>query len=641
MRLREIRIENFRSFEDQTIHLDAYTCLVGPNGSGKSTVLQALNVFFRNSTSSPLNLLTLSQQDFHHKDTSKPVKITLTFDDLSQEAQEEFKAYFRNGKLVISAIAEWNAASGSAEVEQYGSRMVMKAFAPFFEAVQNKALVPELKKIFSELQKQFSDLPKAATKNDMETVLRTYEEEHPERGELLESPNQFYGWSKGENRLRKYFQWIYVPAVKDPSTEQDEGRATALGQLLERTVRAKVSFETKLNELRQDLAQKYEDMIAKEQVVLGELGNSLTKRIREWTHSGTQIQVGWHYDREKSIMVNEPRARIAVGEDQFLGEIARLGHGLQRTVFVSLLQELAEQEQADIPTLLLGFEEPELYQHPPQARHMSSLLEELSGKNSQIILTTHSPYFVSGKGFENIRMIRKSADDRESIGSKVTHEEISKKIGAALNEEPRTPTSMMAAVEQIMQPSQNELFFASIVILVEGIEDVAFISSYLNLTGLWNEFRRHGCHFVVAGGKVSLSRPLAIAQGLGIPVFVVFDSDAVANREKPGDHPRNNGCILSLCGIANGEPMPQETFWGDNAVMWHSDIMDVVRSDIGAAVWGEAEQKAKKDHGFLEGVTRKNKLLIAATLEELLRKGHKLPVLERLCMTLLDFASKH
>lgn len=66
MRLREIRIQNFRSFKDETIHLDDYTCLVGPNGAGKSTVLQALNVFFRNTAVSAVNLHVLSEEDFHH-----------------------------------------------------------------------------------------------------------------------------------------------------------------------------------------------------------------------------------------------------------------------------------------------------------------------------------------------------------------------------------------------------------------------------------------------------------------------------------------------------------------------------------------------------------------------------------------------
>ena len=54
---------------------------------------------------------------------------------------------------------------------------------------------------------------------------------------------------------------------------------------------------------------------------------------------------------------------------------------------------------------------------------------------------------------------------------------------------------------------------------VEGREDVAFISKHLQLTGKWKEFRRHGCHFVVAEGKQNLSRPLAISTTLKVPVF--------------------------------------------------------------------------------------------------------------------------
>ncbi len=47
MKIESVRIENFRSFKDETIFLDDYTCFVGPNGSGKSTIINALNVFFR------------------------------------------------------------------------------------------------------------------------------------------------------------------------------------------------------------------------------------------------------------------------------------------------------------------------------------------------------------------------------------------------------------------------------------------------------------------------------------------------------------------------------------------------------------------------------------------------------------------
>ena len=46
MKIKSIHIENLRSFKDELIVLNDYTCLVGPNGAGKSNVLFALNIFF-------------------------------------------------------------------------------------------------------------------------------------------------------------------------------------------------------------------------------------------------------------------------------------------------------------------------------------------------------------------------------------------------------------------------------------------------------------------------------------------------------------------------------------------------------------------------------------------------------------------
>jgi len=182
----------------------------------------------------------------------------------------------------------------------------MTHFAPYFSRSQAKALVPELKEIYGDLREQYNDLPSISTKVGMENALREYEENHPELCELNRDDNQFYGWSKGENRLRKYLQWVYVPAVKDATTEQEEGKTTALGQLLERTVRTKVDFQEPINKLREDLAERYEKIIQQEQSVLDGLSQSLTARVQDWTHTGTKIKLNWHYNPDKSININEP-----------------------------------------------------------------------------------------------------------------------------------------------------------------------------------------------------------------------------------------------------------------------------------------------------------------------------------------------
>ena len=195
MRIKSVRLQNLRSFKDKTIHLDRYTSFVGPNGSGKSTVLCALNIFFRETTESPLNLVDLQEEDFHRGDTSQPIVVTVTFCDLGDEAQKDFADYYRQGELVVSAIARFDPATKRAPVLQYGQRKGIRDFAKFFEAEKQKATVDELRGIYESLRAARPDLPAPAAKARMIESLRTYEETHPAeaalRANVLETPTPF------------------------------------------------------------------------------------------------------------------------------------------------------------------------------------------------------------------------------------------------------------------------------------------------------------------------------------------------------------------------------------------------------------------------------------------------------------------
>jgi predicted ATP-dependent endonuclease of OLD family len=516
--LTEIKIQNFRSFKDETILLDDYTCLVGPNGSGKSAVLMALNVFFRNNDATVTDVLSLAREDFHHENVQKPVRITITFgelprgEDVSENARNLLELYARHGELVLFAEAKWNEVTQSAPVKQYGSRLVMEEFAPYFEAEKKKALVRDLRPIYANMRKKFPELPAETTGPQMRAALRNYEESLPkERKKLKDEPNELYGFTGGLYRLEDLVQWVYVPAVKDASTEQEEGSKTALGQLLQRTVRTKIDFKDELDALEEEAEAKYDTILEGKKGALKDLGLAIQESLRDWTNPRAVFELEWQGDFAKA---KRPIAKAKVGEDAFIGEIARLGHGMQRGFLVAILKELVASEQKGGPKLLLGFEEPELYQHPPQAQHMQSMLERLAepANNSQVIVTSHSPYFVSSKGFTNIRMCRKCGKRPYSVVKSTDYTKVENRITKAFGRKTQSPTSLMATVGQIMQTSQKELFFSPVVVLVEGEEDVAFIATHLNLTDEWKTFRQNGCHLVVAGGKNNLPRLVAIAK---------------------------------------------------------------------------------------------------------------------------------
>lgn len=365
MRITSIRMQNFRSFKDCTVSLDNYTSLVGPNGAGKSTILAALNVFFRETENSATDVNNLDIQDFHNRDTSQPIIITVTFGELTEAEQHTFKEYYRHGSLIISAEAVFDEHTGKAHVRQFGQRLGIEAFKPFFSKYNAGAPASDLNKEYEQLQRIFSELSKAPSKEAKKDALLAYEASHPDECILIPSEDQFYGFSKGSNRLAQYVQWVYLPAVKDATTEDAEGKNTALGKILARTVRARVKFDDQINELRQKTLTDYRQILADQQSALDDVSKSLTQRLGHWAHPNATARLEWTEESNKSVQVSQPIARLLAGEGLFEGELARFGHGLQRSYLLALLQELAGSDDSSAPKMILGCEEPELYQHPP------------------------------------------------------------------------------------------------------------------------------------------------------------------------------------------------------------------------------------------------------------------------------------
>ena len=392
MRIDKVTIKNFRAFKDCTVEFDTYTCLVGSNGVGKSTILAALNVFFGYQDGSVTDVKNLDEEDFFQKQTGEPIEIKVTFTDLSGEAKQDLKHYVRGDQLIITVRAVFN--DGVAMIQQFGSRMVIADFIPFFEATK----AGDKKIVYEKLQSSYPDLPKWTSAAAAEEKLNAHEQAHPEKLVEQESNAQFYGFSKGVNLLEKHIQWVYVPAVKDAATEELESKNTAFTTLLDRAVRSKVDFGDQIEDLRKATLEQYQKLMNAENDALGDLSTSLQKRLQDWGNPRATVSISWYQDPAK-FKIEEPAARLKTGEQGFEGSLARIGHGLQRSYLISLLQELATLGDNNTSILVLGIEEPELYQHPPQAKHLAHVLQELSDGNAQVLAATHSPYFVSGRGF--------------------------------------------------------------------------------------------------------------------------------------------------------------------------------------------------------------------------------------------------
>jgi putative ATP-dependent endonuclease of the OLD family len=642
VKISNVEVKHLRCLKKVEPALSDYTCLVGPNGAGKSTLLCALNIFFRNLQGSVTDLSHLGEEDFHHQDTKQKIEVTVTFTDLSDEAKNDFKDYVRQDKLIVSAIAEFNPQTKTADVKQFGSRMGMAQFAPFFAAKNDGAKSPDLRKIYDDFRaKDFPDLPAWKSIEGASSALRAYEASQPTACIPLLSEDQFYGISRGVGLLEKYVQWVYVPAVKQATEEETEGRNTALGKLLARTVRAKVDFGAAVESLLTDARKNYEKILEDNQSVLSELSTSLEKRLQEWAHPNTTLRLEWQQDAEKAVRADSPIAGVIAGEANFHGKLGRFGHGFQRSFLLALLQELATSDDAKAPHLILGCEEPELYQHPPQAKHLASVLESLSRGNSQVIVTTHSPYFVIGRDFESVRMARRDENNHCSTIESFSFADFAKRYSEATSDTLKGASAALIKVHQVLQPSLNEMFFTQRLILVEGLEDIAYIQAWLVLRGQWEAFRRYGCHIVAAEGKSELVRPLIIAEGFRIPTIAIFDGDFSAQgKQHENKHKFNNLTLLHLLDGDTTLPFPPSTVWGKRYVEWCENIGDTVEreleSSLGAPEFSLIRNEISQSYDFVGGIG-KSSLFVGDLLTIASARGGKSPSLDRLCDWIIEF----
>ncbi len=513
--------------------------------------------------------------------------------------------------------------------------MGMEAFAKYFKAENDGAPATQLTSIYEDLKSNFTDLPSARSKAEMKDALQTYESAHPELCTLIRSEDQFYGFSKAKNLLQKYVQWVCVPAVKDATTEQLEARNTALKTLLERTVRAKTPLKEPLDKLRIETEEKYQKILKEHDQALKAISESLSSKIRDWAHPDASLKVQWHDESPKYVNIAEPLAQVIAGEGRFQGSLSSFGHGFQRSFLLALLQELATAGSMTGPKLLLACEEPELYQHPPQARHLASVLERLSSADSQVIVSTHSPLFIPGRGFEDVRLFRPRPEVKQSNIHSVTFEELAKTIAQATGDQPPRVGGLRLKVQQALTPSLNEMFFASTLILVEGPEDAAYIRSYLALMDLWEDFRRLGCHIVQTDGKPSMLQPLAIAKMLGIPTYVVFDGDK--NKQEERDR-KINIALMRLCGIEQEDPFPEKALRAKGINVWPNNISSSIIEDIGHEKWSTAISQVRMELGIDATQLQKNAPFIGYVLTELWEQGFRSTVLCDLCKGIIDFA---
>lgn len=258
--------------------------------------------------------------------------------------------------------------------------------------------------------------------------------------------------------------------------------------------------------------QELQDAFLKLRTASDKVFSSLHKDIND-----SRIQVAFP-ETEISIQFNPDtkidiyKSALIYVDDGFNSQLQDKGSGIQSAVTIGLfnyyIRHFAHQSSS-----LLIVEEPEIYLHPQARRVISNRIDDfLDNQQSQAIITTHSPEFITSAHENlNIILVRKGKDG-SSDGLNVSFAKSKER-------------------QMLVQKQNAEMFFADTVLLVEGGEkyiiEVAtqFYGTQIKpfLGANWLDDRN--CSVIAVGGKTEFWKYYNKLSELGIRVYILADFD--------------------------------------------------------------------------------------------------------------------
>ena len=150
------------------------------------------------------------------------------------------------------------------------------------------------------------------------------------------------------------------------------------------------------------------------------------------------------------------------------------GSGIQRTVLLSLMKYITQQSNKNI---IWGIDEPEAFLQPALQKKTFNVLKELS-QEQNIIMTTHSQYFVDIRNVKNTYLFKADYEEKEFVRKQG---ETFYKVNTFI-ESKQSDLEKICEIKKHLGISKNDGWeIHPFNLLVEGEEDKNYILSLLKL----------------------------------------------------------------------------------------------------------------------------------------------------------------
>ncbi|HDR52560.1 MAG TPA: DUF2813 domain-containing protein, partial [Mariniphaga anaerophila] len=544
MKLKSFRIEGFRKVLDTTIEFGDASFIIGENNVGKSSVLKALEIFFSNSNPVVDDFLFL---DEINNLRVEQIVFTATFFDIPDEA-ESWRGF--KGRIIKGFDASGNS---------FNSMIYRKTYP------LNGATLYEMKEynqVFKPEYEGASTIKHLLEKGLSEESLRTVMPEFSE-GQRLTTQSVINGlrelpelwvvdtetetWFKNPggiqgNILKRIPKFLLIPAEdrKDEISHRGGALQKTMKDLFEE-VRDRSENYKKAQEFLDLLATELNPSDSKQEFgkmmleVISTLRNVFPESSLhvDTTLSNPDSSIIPTFNVEMSSNVRTPT------DKQGMGTIRSAVFALLRYRESFLERTKGEEDDSFSRTLIIGFEEPEIYLHPNAAGNMRDEIYHLAtSSTSQIVATTHSPYMIDlGKDLDQpnfprqILNLMKLVTQNTSIKFKTSISipfNVTKAFQDLAGEEKDYVKFILKMDDYV-----SRVFFAKNIIVVEG--DTEEIVLKETIKRMPESARKHvlsNFQIIKARGKAAIIALIKYLKALSIDPFVIHDHDKIAGATK-------------------------------------------------------------------------------------------------------------
>lgn len=516
MKLVAVSIKNFRGYEqEQWINFGDLTTVVGRNDAGKSTILEALDIFFGGGVVKPDNTdKNVSTDDNFFEISCKfsdlPPKLIL--DAQANTSLESEHLLDADGHLNIRR--RWVCTGAKPKEETYAVCQ-----HPANEGLNDLIALgnPALKKLAKEhLDTETLAAVNKSTNPELRAALwGTQELTLVQTAVPLSKEDGGKIWQKLATYLPHFALFQSDRKSTDADDEVQEPMKLAIAAAL-----AEETVQELLTEVVEAVRTRATELATRTHEALAELDPAVAEGLIPDFKSDPR----WNSLFSVALQGSNGVA------------INKRGSGVRRLILVSFFKAEAKRklEENDKASVIYALEEPETSQHPHNQRILlDSFTAMADAPGTQLILTSHSPGFVSHLPAKSLRYVRKEAA-----------------TGAPIVSEGTEDTWTELADELGVQPDNRVV----VLICVEGPHDVTSLQRLSQALHTSEPDRYpdlmidHRFAFVPQGGgtlKQWVSNRYLM--GLGRKEFHLYDGDVQEYRAAADEvNARNDGSIALI-----------------------------------------------------------------------------------------------